>query len=178
MQGTILVNDKTHETFGGATFSTITTLSTVTEVYRDDVLFGITNPGCLNCYHDVALCITLYSWYIIILIYTDTCSIYNAVADIYCWRCLEVEWLRPSWVIRRNFALSTAPLATGTGIPDPFILMRPPEEGVASLLSLALLSIAAPPPPSGAPPSAPRIERLSRVGTLSFPDRPLRPTSA
>ena len=84
MQGTILVNDKTHETFVGATFSTITTLSTVTEVYRDDVLFGITNPGCLNCYHDVALCITLYSWYLIILIYTDTCSIYNAVADIYC----------------------------------------------------------------------------------------------
>jgi len=34
VQGTILVNDKTHETFVGATFSTITTLSTVTEVYR------------------------------------------------------------------------------------------------------------------------------------------------
>lgn len=91
----------------------------------------------------------------------------------YCCLCREVEWPLPSWVIRRNFALSEVPPPTGTGIPEPFMLIRPPEEGVASLLSLTLLSI----PTSGTPPSAPRIDKLSRVGTRSFPARALRLTS-
>ena len=78
-----------------------------------------------------------------------------------------------SCITLRNLALSVE-LPTGTGIPDPLKLILPPEDGVASLLSLTLVSIA----PSGDPPSAPRMERDSLVGTLSLPRAPpLRPIS-
>lgn len=137
-------------------------------------------PGCIaqvnivpddSLRHDFITFWHSLSQYPSIYIYTNyICTLWHIH---YCWRCLEVEWPLPSCVSLRNFALSAVAPLTGTGIPEPFMLILPPEEGVASLLSLTLLSTA----PSGTPPSAPRIDRLRRVGTLSFPALPLRPTS-
>lgn len=50
-------------------------------------------------------------------------------------------WDLVSCIIRRNFALSVLGLPTGIGRPDPLKLIRPPDEGVASLLSLIFVSV-------------------------------------
>lgn len=91
----------------------------------------------------------------------------------YCCRCLDVLWPLPSCVSLLNLALSVAAPPTGTGIPDPLKLILPPDEGVANLLSLILVSMGT----SAAPPSAPLIASANLVGTFSLPARPARPAS-
>lgn len=66
-------------------------------------------------------------------------------------------------MIRLNLALSLA-LDTGTGSPDPLKLILPPEVGVASL-SLTRPSVV---PISVVPASAPLVDSVNLVGTLSF----------
>lgn len=76
--------------------------------------------------------------------------------------CLNCPlWGLVSCIIRLNLALSLA-FPTGMGNPEPFKLMRPPVDGVASLLSLILLS----PTPSWD--SEPRVARERRAGILSL----------
>jgi len=79
-------------------------------------------------------------------------------------------------LVRRSFGLSVDCPVTGTGIPEPFMLALPPEEGVARRLSLTLESMGTSPP--GVPPSAPRPARFNLVGARSLPPRPLRVISA
>lgn len=68
-------------------------------------------------------------------------------------------------MIRLSLALSLG-FPTGIGNPEPLKLIRPPDEGVASLLSLALASVF----PSAT--SGPREERERRVGKRSLVREP------
>ena len=66
-------------------------------------------------------------------------------------------------MMRLNLALSFE-LPTGTGNPEPLKLILPPDVGVASLSltrpSVVVISVV--------PASAPLVERVNRVGTLSL----------
>lgn len=68
-------------------------------------------------------------------------------------------------MIRLSLALSVG-FPTGIGNPEPLKLILPPDEGVASLLSLALGSEF----PSAA--SGPRVDRERRVGKRSLVREP------